>query len=250
MWGRSRKYSWVASVNSGDSTDRVTILIVDDETQIRRALKNALADDSTLVLEAATGAAAVDCVATAQPELMILDLGLPDLDGIEVCREVRQWSGCVIVVLSARHSELQKVALLGAGADDYVTKPFSVSELRARVRAHLRRARRATEPGGPTRVEVDGLVVDLVARRATREGVTIHLTPFEWRILATLITDRGRTLTHRQIFDRVWRRVHGNPQQYLRVHVTNLRRKIERDPAAPRVIITEPGVGYRVELGD
>lgn len=231
-----------------DASPRATILIVDDEAQIRRALKNALIDDTTLVLEAASGGAAIDCVATASPQLMILDLGLPDMDGIEVCHQVRQWSACVIVVLSARHAESQKVAMLGAGADDYVTKPFSMAELRARVRAHLRRAQLASEPTAAARVEVDGLTVDLAGRRAEREGVTIHLTPIEWSILATLLRDRGRTLTHRQIFDRVWRRAHGNPQHYLRVHLTNLRRKIERDPAAPRIIVTEPGVGYRVEL--
>ncbi len=236
------------SVAHPTSSPATTILIVDDEMQIRRALKNALADDATDVLEAGTGADAIDYVATADPDLMILDLGLPDVDGLEVCRQVRQWSSCVILVLSARHSEEQKVALLTAGADDYVTKPFGIAELRARVQAHLRRVWRAPEGATTTRVEIDGLVVDLAARRASRDDVPIHLTKIEWLLLATLVAERGRTLTHRQIFDRVWRREHGNPQHYLRVHLTNLRRKVERDPAAPRIILTEPGVGYRVEF--
>lgn len=230
-----------------DTVHCATLLVVDDEPQICRALKQALSDEATSVREATTGTAAVADIVVSKPDLVILDLGLPDMDGLEVCRQVRQWSSCVIVVLSARHSESQKVELLTAGADDYVTKPFNMAELRARVHAHLRRALRAEERTQSARLELDGLVVDLAARRATRDDVTIHLTPIEWLLFVTLVSARGRTVTHRQIFDRVWRRRHGNPQHYLRVHLTNLRRKIERDPAAPRIIVTEPGVGYRVE---
>lgn len=231
-----------------ESTCQSTILLVDDDNQIRRALRNALEQRDVTLLEAGSGAAAVDLAATAAPDVMILDLGLPDIDGLEVCRQIRQWSSCVVIVLSARHSEREKVALLNAGADDYVTKPFSVAEMRARVRAHLRRRQQAKEPSGSSRVVIDSLCIDLASRRVDRGGITIHLTPIEWQLLATLVAARGRTMTHRQIFDLVWRRQHGNAGHYLRVHVSNLRRKIERDAAAPRILITEPGVGYYVEM--
>jgi two-component system KDP operon response regulator KdpE len=167
--------------------------------------------------------------------------------GDEVCRQIRRRSAVPIIVLSARHSEHEKVDLFNAGADDYVTKPFSVLELAARARAHLRRTKSMAAAATSTPVAVGGLVVDTITRRVTRDGVQIHLTPIEWLILATLLASAGRTLTHQQIFDAVWGREFGSPQQYLRVHITNLRRKIELDPAAPQIIITEPGVGYRID---
>jgi two-component system KDP operon response regulator KdpE len=228
------------------------ILIVDDEPQIRRAVHDALRAISDRVLEADTGAVALALGAAEHPELVVLDLGLPDMQGVEVCRELRRWSAAPIIVLSARHSEQEKVALLNAGADDYVTKPFSVLELTARARAHLRRAGAAAGATGgaaaPTRLVIGTLTVDFGARHVDRAGEQIHLTPIEWQILSTLVAARGRILTHQQIFDAVWGRQYGSPQQYLRVHITNLRRKIESDPAAPQLIVTEPGVGYRVEL--
>ena len=223
------------------------ILVVDDEPQIRRALKNALQEIATRVVEAATGAEAIDLAATVQPDLIVLDLGLADLSGAEVCREIRRFATMPIVVLSARHHEDNKVELLSLGADDYVTKPFSTVELLARVKAQLRRARSqsAIPPEGP--VIAGELSIDIARRVLSRDGETVHLTRTEWNILRALLMSGGRTLTHRQLFDAVWGRQYGNPQQYLRVHITNLRRKIEREPAAPRFVVTEPGVGYRFE---
>jgi two-component system KDP operon response regulator KdpE len=192
--------------------------------------------------------APVDAAASGRPDLVVLDLGLPDMAGVEVCREIRRRSAVPIIVLSARHSEHEKVDLFNAGADDYVTKPFSVLELAARARAHLRRTKSIAATAASTPVSVGGLVVDTITRRVTRDGTQIHLTPIEWLILATLLAAAGRTLTHQQIFDAVWGREFGSPQQYLRVHITNLRRKIESDPASPRIVITEPGVGYRADV--
>jgi two-component system KDP operon response regulator KdpE len=224
------------------------LLIVEDEPQIRRAVKNALAAIAERIVEAATGSEGIDAAATEQPDLVILDLGLPDLPGIEVCREIRRWAQMPIVVLSARHSEQEKVDLLNAGADDYVTKPFSTQELAARVRAQLRRASSGPVRATATLTLGDGLLLDFPRRTVSRHGEPIRLTPLEWEILQTLAREAGRTLTHQQIFDAAWGRAFGNPQQYLRVHITNLRRKIELDPAHPQIIVTDPGVGYRCEL--
>jgi two-component system, OmpR family, KDP operon response regulator KdpE len=229
-------------------TEAGCILIVDDEPQIRRALRNALAEVFDRVIEADSGQAGIDLAATAQPDLVILDLGLPDQSGLEVCREIRRWSAMPIIVLSARHAEQDKVALLSAGADDYVTKPFSTAELVARIQAQLRRARVQRSIPADVPLEIDDLSIDLARRVLTRAGERIHLTPLEWNILRALVLAAGRTLTHQQIFDAVWGRNPGDPQQYLRVHLTNLRRKIEPNPAAPRYIVTEPGVGYRFDL--
>jgi len=234
-----------ANMLSDDTTTAAVraraLLIIEDDAPIRRALRNALSDVADRLLEAPTGREGIDITATERPDLVILDLGLPDFRGVDVCREIRTWSRVPILVLSARHSDAEKVQLLNAGADDYVTKPFSTPEFVARVRALLRRARLPT-------VEAYGLTVDLVHRRVTRGGTAIRLTPIEWDILRTLVTNAGRTLTHQQIFDAVWGDAAGNPQQYLRVHITNLRRKVELNPARPELIVTEPGVGYRAEL--
>ncbi|HVH09264.1 MAG TPA: response regulator transcription factor [Gemmatimonadales bacterium] len=224
------------------------LLVIEDDAPIRRALRNALRPIADRVLEAPTGREGIDIAATARPDLIVLDLGLPDLAGLDVCREVRSWSRVPIVVLSARHSDAEKVQLLNAGADDYVTKPFSTPEFVARVGAVLRRARLPAADDVPTVIEAYGLTIDLLQRRVSRGEIAIHLTPIEWDILRALVTNAGRTLTHQQIFDAVWGEASGNPQQYLRVHVTNLRRKVEADAARPELIVTEPGVGYRVEL--
>jgi two-component system KDP operon response regulator KdpE len=223
------------------------LLIIEDDAPIRRALRNALGELADRVLEAETGRAGVDLTATERPELIILDLGLPDMRGLDVCREIRSWSRVPIVVLSARYSDTEKVTLLNAGADDYVTKPFSTPEFVARVNAQLRRSRLPNENVPPV-VEAYGLTIDLLRRRVLRAGTPLRLTPIEWEILRTLVSNAGRALTHQQIFDAVWGSAAGNPQQYLRVHITNLRRKIEANPARPDLIITEPGVGYRAEL--
>jgi two-component system KDP operon response regulator KdpE len=220
--------------------------VIDDEPQIRRVLRNALAAEEIRVLEAASGREGVDLAAAERPDLIVLDLGLPDGPGIDVCREIRAWSIAPVLVLSARHSDQEKAALLDAGADDYVTKPFSTIELLARVRAQLRRARMATTEG-ETGITADGIQIDLVKRAVVRDGTPVHLTPIEWDLLRVLATHAGRTMTHAQLFAQVWARSHGDAQQYLRVHVASLRRKLERDPVRPRVIITEPGVGYRFQ---
>ena len=219
-------------------------LVIDDEPQIRRALAHALGESFAHVLEAGTAAEGIDLAATARPDVIILDLALPDRDGIAVCREIRSWSAVPILVLSARHSEREKVALLDAGADDYITKPFGTAELQARVRAQLRRVR-ASAPGENGVVEVSGLRIDLAGRTVARGDEAVHLTPTEWALLRAFVASAGKTLTHHQIFRQVWPNSPGDPQQYLRVYVANLRRKLESDPLRPRLIVTEPGVGYR-----
>jgi two-component system, OmpR family, KDP operon response regulator KdpE len=225
-----------------------TLLVIDDEPQIRRAVKQALHDMADNVLEASTGQEGIDLAAATPPDLIVLDLGLPDMPGAEVCREVRTWGAMPIVVLSARHGEQEKVTLLNLGADDYVTKPFSTLELLARVKAQLRRARTQLAAAPETPIVAGNLSIDIARRVLTRGNEAVRLTPIEWNIVRALVLAAGRTLTHQQLFDAVWGREFGDPQRYLRVHITNLRRKIELDPAGPQIIITEPGVGYRAEL--
>jgi two-component system KDP operon response regulator KdpE len=167
--------------------------------------------------------------------------------GIDVCREIRSWSSAPIIVLSARHSDQEKVALLDAGADDYITKPFSPGELQARVRAQLRRSRLAPAAGPAQTITIGTLVIDPVKPSVKKDDAAVHLTKTEWELLRTLLKHAGRTLTHQQLFRAVWGNSSGDMQQYLRVHIRALRRKIEADPVRPRLIITEPGVGYRFE---
>ena len=183
-----------------------------------------------------------------RPALIVLDLGLPDMSGEAVCREIRAWSTAPIVVLSARHSDREKVALLDAGADDYVTKPFSTIEFQARIRAQLRRGRLAAAGDTGTPLTLGGdIVIDVVKPQVTRAGVAVHLTRTEWELLRVLIAHQGRTMTHRELFTAVWGNSFGDAQQYLRVHIRSLRRKIEPDPVRPRYIVTEPAVGYRFD---
>jgi two-component system KDP operon response regulator KdpE len=223
------------------------ILVIDDEPQIRRVVRHAVEADIGKVIEASTGRAGIDVAAAERPALIILDLGLPDMEGLEVCRAIRAWSAAPIVVLSARGSAQEKAALLDAGADDYIAKPFATIELQARVRAQLRRARLAPSAAPTHVIEADGAVIDLAKPSVKRNGVAVHLTKTEWDLLRTLIQHAGRTMTHRQLFHAVWGNAYGDMQQYLRVHVRSIRRKIERDPVRPRLIVTEPGVGYRWE---
>ncbi|HTQ80544.1 MAG TPA: response regulator, partial [Thermoanaerobaculia bacterium] len=197
-----------------------TGLIVDDEPQIRRVVKNALEGEVARVVEAATGSEGIDLAAAENPAVIILDLGLPDMAGVEVCREIRKWSTAPILVLSARHADQEKALLLDTGADDYITKPFSTLELTARIRAHLRRSQGIQPTSQP--VSLADLTVDLAARTVRRGEESVHLTPIEWELLRTLLTQAGRTLTHRQLFNAVWGRSFGDPQQYLRVHIANL----------------------------
>jgi two-component system KDP operon response regulator KdpE len=235
------------------------MLVIDDEPQIRRVLKNALSGGNfstsdlpdspkVKVLEASTGTEGIDLAASSLPDLIVLDLGLPDQPGLAVCREIRRWTAAPILVLSARHEDTEKAALLDAGADDYMTKPFSTVELLARVRAQLRRARQMSEAAASTeRIVLGDMTVDLSLRRVERDGALVHLTPTEWALLRTFVLNPRKTLTHRQLFAAVWGNSEGDAQQYLRVYVGHLRRKIEADPMRPRFLQTEPGVGYRYE---
>jgi two-component system KDP operon response regulator KdpE len=220
-----------------------TLLIIEDEIEITRAVGAALREHHPAIVEATGGRAGLEEVKSSDPDIIILDLGLPDLDGLEVCRRIRALTDAPIVVLTARDAEADTVALLNAGADDYVTKPFSTQELAARVAAQLRRA--AAPRHAPVSINADGLSIDVRLRQVKRGAALVRLTPTEWEILAVLVSDAGRVFTHQQLFTAVWNRPFGDARLYLRVHVTNLRRKIERNPADPRLIITEPGVGYR-----
>ncbi len=227
------------------------VLVIDDEPQIRRLVRNALAADGRRVIEADNGGSGIDLAAAEQPALIVLDLGLPDQDGIDVCRHLRSFTAVPIVVLSARHSDSEKAQLFDAGADDYVTKPFSTVELTARIRAHLRRAGERAAAGAPSGVvTAHDVTIDLVSRTVKRQGRDVHLTPTEWSLLRALVTHAGRTMTHAQLFSAVWGSASGDAQQYLRVYVGQLRRKLEGDPVRPRLIRTESAVGYRFEPGD
>jgi two-component system, OmpR family, KDP operon response regulator KdpE len=223
---------------------RATILIIDDEPQIRRVVRNALTADAR-VLEAATGREGIDVAAAQRPGLIVLDLGLPDIAGVSVCLEIRRWSTAPIIVLSARHSDSEKVSLLDAGADDYITKPFSTVEFQARVRAQFRRVQLAEPESSTALLTIGTLQIDAARRTLNRATEPIHLTPTEWGLLRAFVRHAGRTLTHQQIFREVWGQATGDAQSYLRVHIANLRRKIEEDSLRPALIITEPGVGYR-----
>jgi len=226
-----------------------SVLVIEDEKKIREIVRDALCEPADRWFDAGTGAEGLAIAAAEHPDLIVLDLGLPDMDGIEVCRRLRAMTTAPIVVLSARQSEHDKVALLDAGADDYVTKPFGPIELRARVRAQLRRARMPTGPQGDQPLVIGDLTIDIDRRTVARGGRSVHLTPTEWALLVALATNPGRTLTHEQLFHAVWGKAYGQPQQYLRVYITHLRKKIEAEPYAPRFVITEPGVGYRFEVG-
>jgi len=231
---------------TGVVAEHYRLLIIEDEVDIRRAVGAALRDHKPAIIEASTGTAGIEAVDSSHPDLIILDLGLPDIDGLAVCERIRTMSAAPIIVLTARHGEADTVALLNAGADDYITKPFSTQELAARVSAQLRRSR--TPRAERDVIVADGLTIDLHRRQALRDNTMIRLTPIEWDLLSVLVSDPGRVFTHQQLFAAVWKRSFGDARLYLRVHLTNLRRKIERNPADPRLIITEPGVGYRFIL--
>lgn len=222
-----------------------SILVIDDEPQIRRVVRHALEAEGYVVMDAATARDGLDVAASQRPDAIVVDIGLPDGSGADVCRDLRGWTAVPILVLSARHSDAEKVELLDAGADDYVTKPFSPAELKARVRALFRRAV-AARPNGGTPFEHGDLSVDFEKRAVRRGGAAVHLTPIEWELLKALASQAGRVMTHQQLFRAAWKgRDHGDAQQYLRVYVAHLRRKLEEDPVRPRHIFTIPGVGYR-----
>jgi two-component system KDP operon response regulator KdpE len=219
------------------------ILVVDDERAIRRYLRAALIAQECVVLEAQNGEEALRAAALERPDLIILDLGLPDMDGVEVTRRIREWSQIPIIILSVREHESDKIAALDTGADDYLTKPFGTGELMARIRAAIRRA---THPESEPVIEVGQLKVDLAHRQVTFAGRDIALTPTEYDILRLMAQSIGKVLTHRQLLQQVWGQVYGDDLHLLRVNISNLRRKIEPDMARPSYILTEPGVGYRL----
>ncbi len=221
------------------------VLVVDDEPQIRRALATNLRAREYEVDLAATGEEALKLAAEHHPDVVILDIGLPGIDGIEVVRGLRGWSAVPIIMLSVREDELDKVDALDAGADDYVTKPFGMNELLARLRAAVRRAAPVEEM--PI-IETDDFVIDLAAKRVTRDGAEVHLTPTEWGLVEQLVRNRGKLVTQRQLLQEVWGPQYATETNYLRVYLAGLRRKLEPDPSQPRYFITEPGMGYRFEL--
>jgi two-component system KDP operon response regulator KdpE len=220
-------------------------LVIDDEVQIRRLLRVVLESADYQVHEAETAAQGLTDAATRRPDVVLLDLGLPDSDGVNVLRRLREWSQVPVIVLSVRDDEEGKVAALDAGADDYVTKPFSSAELLARLRAAQRKTRPEEEI---SRFKSGDLVVDLTARVVTRAGHEVKLTATEYALLRLFVRHAGRVLTHRQILREIWGPKSEEHRQYLRVYVTHLRQKIERDPASPELVKTEPGIGYRFEL--
>ncbi|OJF97630.1 response regulator [Pararhizobium antarcticum] len=222
------------------------ILVVDDEPQIQRFLRPSLTAAGYDVIEAMNGAQALKAVATQAPDLVILDLGLPDMDGKDVISSLRGWSEVPIIILFARDRESEKIAALDLGADDYVEKPFGIGELTARIRNALRH--RGRRDAIPTIMEVDDLTIDPIRRLITRGAETIHLTPKEYDLLLLLSRHAGRVVTHRMLLTTVWGPAHGDDLHYLRVFIGQLRQKIDRDPTEPRIVRTEPGMGYRMKV--
>ncbi len=227
-------------------------VVIEDEPQIRRFVRAALEAEGWQVHEAETARRGLSEAGTRKPDLLVVDLGLPDSDGLDLIRDVRGWSGVTIIVLSARVDEADKVAALDAGADDYLTKPFGVGELLARVRANLRRPRAVGADGatqGDPVFRFGDVTVDRQARVVTRAGVEVRLTPTEYRLLLVLVANVGRVLTHRQLLREVWGPSHAGQSHYLRVYMGHLRQKLELDPAQPRHLLTETAVGYRLVAG-
>ena len=230
------------------SQARATVLIVEDEPDIRRFLRSSLGTEGYSVVESETGERGTIDAGTHKPDLAIVDLGLPDFDGVEVIRRIRTWSAMPIIVLSARALEQAKVQALDAGADDYVTKPFGVGELLARVRVALRHKSRSA--AGESVLKLGGVIVDLQRHRVQRDGAEVHLTALEFRLLTTLAQHLGMVVTHRQLLREVWGLPYVEQTHYLRIYMKQLRDKLETDPMRPRHFLTETGVGYRLVADD
>jgi len=223
---------------------RGRILVVEDEAEIRRVVRLILQAEGYEVFEADGVQRGRIEAGTRRPDLLVIDLGLPDGDGVDLIRELRQWSAAPVIVLSARSGEDDKIAALDAGADDYLAKPFGAGELLARIRAQLRRHLQHT-PAGAARIEFGDVRVDLVRRAVERGGLPLHLTPIEYKLLTCLATQPDRVLTHQQLLKAVWGPGHAQDTHYVRVHMANLRKKIEADPSMPKHLLTEAGIGYR-----
>jgi two-component system, OmpR family, KDP operon response regulator KdpE len=227
------------------NASRTKVLIIEDDPQIQRFLTAALESHDFATECAATGADGLRLATLQQPDIVIADLGLPDISGLDVIKRLREWFGRPIIVLSARSQESDKVTALDSGADDYLTKPFGVAELLARMRVAMRHgASRGTVDDEP-RIDIGGLAIDLGARRVQREGTDIHLTPIEYKLLVALVRHRGKVMTHRQLLRDVWGAAHVESPHYLRIYMRSLRQKIEINAAQPRYLLTEVGVGYR-----
>lgn len=228
------------------SAGKPLVLVIEDEPEIRRFLRATLGAQGYRIVETASGTEGVHLAASHVPDLVLLDLGLPDIDGLDVVRRIREWSRMPIVVLSARGMERDKVSALDLGADDYVTKPFSVQELAARIRVALRHAARSNLAGEPPVVVVGKLRIDLGRREVSVGGGRVHLTPIEYRLLAALARHAGKVCTHRQLLAEVWGTESADQSHYLRIYMRQLRAKLEESPARPRYLVTELGVGYRL----
>lgn len=231
-------------------TESMNILVIEDEAPIRRFLRATLGSSGYRLIEADTGSQGLLQAAANRPALIILDLGLPDLDGLDVTRQLREWTDIPIIVLSARGQERDKVAALDAGADDYLTKPFGVEELLARIRVALRHAERARQPMAEPVVCIDDLRIDLAAREVMLAEQAIRLTPIQYDLLAVLARHAGKVVTHTQLLREVWGPHYEQERQYLRVYMGQLRQKLERDPTRPHYLLTELGVGYRLRMPD
>lgn len=227
-------------------SNSASIIVIEDEAQIRRFLRTALAAEGYRVYEAETGRQGLTEAATRKPDLVILDLGLPDIDGVEVVRQLRGWCSVPVIILSARSQESDKISALDAGADDYLVKPFGIGELLARMRVALRHQPNAANEEGV--FSVGGLEVDLAHRRVAVGGAEVHLTPIEYRLLTVLVRHAGKVLTHRLLLREVWGPSHVEHAHYLRIYMGALRHKLEQDPARPRFLLTEIGVGYRLAV--
>ena len=228
------------------SAERPAVVVVEDDPQIRRFLRTGLASHGFEIHEADTGKAGLTAAANRKAELLILDLGLPDMDGVEVVKQLREWTSLPVIVLSARVTEGDKIAALDAGADDYLTKPFSLGELLARMRVALRHANLAVRQDTEGVFSVADLKVDLAHRRVHVGAREAHLTPIGYRLLTVLVRNAGKVMTHRQLLKEVWGPSHVEHNHYLRIYMANLRHKLEADPARPRFLLTEAGVGYRL----
>ena len=229
------------------SDPRPTILAIEDDPSLQKFLRVTLSSQNYKVIEADRGEVGLRHASTSQPDLIILDLGLPDMDGVEVTRRLREWSAIPVIVVSARGKEQDKIQALDAGADDYLTKPFGVGELLARVRVVLRHLARANQDTGETVFALGELRVDLGRREVSVNGKAVHLTPNEFKLLSMMVKHAGKVLTHRQLLQEVWGPASADQSHYLRVYMNQLRQKLEDDAARPKYLLTEPGVGYRLK---